>query len=46
MFLLALNVLLIVVGCLVDIFSAIVVLAPLLVPMAVGLRRPPDPPRA
>ena len=35
-FLLALNVLLIVVGCLVDIFSAIVVLAPLLVPMAVA----------
>lgn len=33
-FLLALNLLLIVVGCLVDIFSAIVVLAPLLVPMA------------
>jgi tripartite ATP-independent transporter DctM subunit len=35
-FLLALNALLIVVGCLVDIFSAIVVLAPLLVPMAVA----------
>jgi TRAP-type C4-dicarboxylate transport system permease large subunit len=35
-FLLALNVLLIVVGCLVDIFSAVVVLAPLLVPMAVA----------
>jgi C4-dicarboxylate transporter DctM subunit len=35
-FLLALNGLLIVVGCLVDIFSAIVVLAPLLVPMAVA----------
>jgi tripartite ATP-independent transporter DctM subunit len=34
LFLLALNALLIVVGCLVDIFSAIVVLAPLLVPMA------------
>ena len=34
LFLLALNGLLIVVGCLVDIFSAIVVLAPLLVPMA------------
>lgn len=33
-FLLALNLLLIVVGCLVDIFSAIVVLAPLIVPMA------------
>jgi tripartite ATP-independent transporter DctM subunit len=33
-FLLALNVLLVVVGCLVDIFSAIVVLAPLIVPMA------------
>jgi C4-dicarboxylate transporter, DctM subunit len=33
-FLLALNGLLVVVGCLVDIFSAIVVLAPLLVPMA------------
>ena len=33
-FLLALNGLLIIVGCLVDIFSAIVVLAPLLVPMA------------
>jgi tripartite ATP-independent transporter DctM subunit len=33
-FLLALNGLLIVVGCLVDIFSAIVVLAPLIVPMA------------
>lgn len=33
-FLLALNGLLILVGCLVDIFSAIVVLAPLLVPMA------------
>ncbi len=33
-FLLALNALLIVVGCLVDIFSAIVVLAPLIVPMA------------
>ncbi|MGE5124796.1 MAG: TRAP transporter large permease subunit [Betaproteobacteria bacterium] len=33
-FLLALNAVLIVVGCLVDIFSAIVVLAPLLVPMA------------
>jgi TRAP-type C4-dicarboxylate transport system permease large subunit len=33
-FLLALNVLLIAVGCLVDIFSAIVVLAPLIVPMA------------
>jgi tripartite ATP-independent transporter DctM subunit len=33
-FLLVLNVLLIVVGCLVDIFSAIVVLAPLIVPMA------------
>jgi len=33
-FLLALNLLLIVVGCLVDIFSAIVVLAPLVVPMA------------
>ncbi len=33
-FLLALNGLLIVVGCLVDIFSAIVVLAPLLVPLA------------
>jgi tripartite ATP-independent transporter DctM subunit len=33
-FLLALNALLIVVGCLVDIFSAIVVLAPLVVPMA------------
>jgi tripartite ATP-independent transporter DctM subunit len=33
-FLLALNGLLIVVGCLVDIFSAIVVLAPLVVPMA------------
>jgi C4-dicarboxylate transporter DctM subunit len=32
-FLLALNVLLVVVGCLVDIFSAIVVLAPLIVPM-------------
>jgi tripartite ATP-independent transporter DctM subunit len=32
-FLLALNTLLIVVGCLVDIFSAIVVLAPLIVPM-------------
>jgi tripartite ATP-independent transporter DctM subunit len=32
-FLLALNVLLIVVGCLVDIFSAIVVLAPLIAPM-------------
>jgi C4-dicarboxylate transporter DctM subunit len=35
-FLLALNVLLVVVGCLVDIFSAIVVLAPLIVPMAVA----------
>jgi C4-dicarboxylate transporter DctM subunit len=35
-FLLALNGLLVVVGCLVDIFSAIVVLAPLLVPMAVA----------
>jgi tripartite ATP-independent transporter DctM subunit len=35
-FLLALNALLIVVGSLVDIFSAIVVLAPLLVPMAVA----------
>lgn len=35
-FLLALNGLLIIVGCLVDIFSAIVVLAPLLVPMAVA----------
>ncbi len=35
-FLLALNALLVVVGCLVDIFSAIVVLAPLLVPMAVA----------
>ena len=35
-FLLALNGLLIVVGCLVDIFSAIVVLAPLVVPMAVA----------
>jgi C4-dicarboxylate transporter, DctM subunit len=33
-FLLALNGLLIIVGCLVDIFSAIVVLAPLLVPLA------------
>jgi C4-dicarboxylate transporter DctM subunit len=33
-FLLALNGLLIAVGCLVDIFSAIVVLAPLVVPMA------------
>jgi C4-dicarboxylate transporter DctM subunit len=33
-FLLALNLLLIVVGCLVDIFSAIVVLAPLIIPMA------------
>jgi C4-dicarboxylate transporter DctM subunit len=33
-FLLALNLLLVVVGCLVDIFSAIVVLAPLIVPMA------------
>ncbi len=33
-FLLALNGLLIIVGCLVDIFSAIVVLAPLIVPMA------------
>jgi tripartite ATP-independent transporter DctM subunit len=33
-FLLALNALLIAVGCLVDIFSAIVVLAPLIVPMA------------
>jgi C4-dicarboxylate transporter, DctM subunit len=33
-FLLALNGLLIVVGCLVDIFSAIVVLAPLIVPLA------------
>jgi C4-dicarboxylate transporter DctM subunit len=33
-FLLALNVLLVAVGCLVDIFSAIVVLAPLIVPMA------------
>ncbi len=33
-FLLALNAVLIVVGCLVDIFSAIVVLAPLVVPMA------------
>lgn len=33
-FLLALNGLLILVGCLVDIFSAIVVLAPLIVPMA------------
>ncbi|HSB60945.1 MAG TPA: TRAP transporter large permease, partial [Vicinamibacteria bacterium] len=33
-FLLALNGLLIVVGCLVDIFSAIVILAPLIVPMA------------
>jgi tripartite ATP-independent transporter DctM subunit len=33
-FLLALNVLLVIVGCLVDIFSAIVVLAPLIVPMA------------
>ncbi len=33
-FLLVLNLLLIVVGCLVDIFSAIVVLAPLIVPMA------------
>ena len=32
-FLLALNVLLIVVGCLVDIFSAIVILAPLIAPM-------------
>ncbi len=32
-FLLALNVLLVVVGCLVDIFSAIVVLAPLIAPM-------------
>jgi tripartite ATP-independent transporter DctM subunit len=32
-FLLALNLLLIVVGCLVDIFSAIVVLAPLIAPM-------------
>jgi len=32
-FLLALNVLLIIVGCLVDIFSAIVVLAPLIAPM-------------
>lgn len=32
-FLLALNALLVVVGCLVDIFSAIVVLAPLIVPM-------------
>jgi len=37
-FLLALNGLLIVVGCLVDIFSAIVVLAPLLVPMAVAFQ--------
>jgi len=34
LFLLALNGLLIVVGCLVDIYSAIVVLAPLIVPMA------------
>jgi tripartite ATP-independent transporter DctM subunit len=34
LFLLALNALLIVVGCLVDIYSAIVVLAPLIVPMA------------
>jgi len=32
-FLLALNVLLVVVGCLVDIFSAIVILAPLIAPM-------------
>jgi C4-dicarboxylate transporter, DctM subunit len=32
-FLLALNALLVVVGCLVDIFSAVVVLAPLIVPM-------------
>ena len=36
MFLLALNGLLLVVGCLIDIFSAIVVLAPLIVPMAVA----------
>jgi C4-dicarboxylate transporter DctM subunit len=40
-FLLALNSLLIVVGCLVDIFSAIVVLAPLLVPMAVAFEVDP-----
>ena len=33
-FLLALNLLLVVVGCLVDIFSAIVVLAPLIVPIS------------
>jgi C4-dicarboxylate transporter DctM subunit len=35
-FLLTLNVLLVIVGCLVDIFSAIVVLAPLIVPMAMA----------
>jgi C4-dicarboxylate transporter DctM subunit len=40
-FLLALNALLIVVGCLVDIFSAIVVLAPLLVPMATAFEVQP-----
>ncbi|HEX9637506.1 MAG TPA: TRAP transporter large permease subunit [Acidobacteriota bacterium] len=35
-FLLALNILLLIVGCLVDIYSAIVVLAPLIVPMGVA----------
>jgi C4-dicarboxylate transporter DctM subunit len=35
-FLIAVNVLLLIVGCLMDIFSAIVVLTPLLVPMAVA----------
>jgi C4-dicarboxylate transporter, DctM subunit len=40
-FLLALNALLVVVGCLVDIFSAIVVLAPLLVPMATAFEVQP-----
>ena len=36
MFLLALNVVLLVVGCLMDIFSAIVVVVPLIVPLGVA----------
>ena len=45
MFLLALNVFLLVVGSVVEIYAAIVILAPLIVPLGAALQHQPDPPR-
>ena len=43
-FLAVLNLSLLLVGCFMDAFSAIVVVVPIIVPVASGLRRRPDPP--